>query len=102
MDGNEQREKGQEGAGGGGGVLDESQGIPELTAYKGPPDAFPGISLQTKAGLFLNWGQVHTMPDTSPPALLHHPRYPRTRGEPERNPKILKESAMGLSACCTA
>lgn len=50
-DGNEQREKGQEGAGGG--LLDGSQGIPELAAYtRGPPDAFPGISLQTKAGLF--------------------------------------------------
>lgn len=34
MDGNEQREKGQEGAEGG---LDESQGIPELATYtRGP------------------------------------------------------------------
>lgn len=42
MDGNEQREKGQEGAWGG--LLDGSQGIPELAAYtRGPRMPFLGF-----------------------------------------------------------
>lgn len=44
----------------------------------------------------MNWGQIHTAPDAPPPALLHHPRYLGTRGEPEKNPKTIKENAVGI------
>lgn len=77
-------------------MLDESQGIPELAAYtRGPQMPFLGFLCRLKQVSFELGPDSHRA-DAPPPALLHHPRYLGTRGEPEKNPKTIKENAVGI------
>lgn len=99
MDGHEQREreKGQEGvAAGVRGVLDESQGIPELATYtRGPQMPFLSHLCRQRQVPF-EVKRVYSSPSAPPPALLHHRRYLGRKEEPERNPRTLKEDAVGI------